>query len=85
MTRKWNTERDEIRAKFAAVMTGISRALERPEEADDILRDLKAAEKMDRKVRLGCVVMSKYAITDFPAYKLMHLRLMSNDLRPRSR
>ena len=30
-------------------MTGISRALERPEEADDILRDLKAAEKMDRK------------------------------------
>ena len=53
MTRKLNTERDEIRARFAAVMTGISRALERPEEADDILRDLKAAEKMDRKVRLG--------------------------------
>ena len=39
-----------MRAKFAAVMTGISRALERPEEANNILRELKAAEKLDRKV-----------------------------------
>ena len=50
MTRKSNLERDEIRAKFAAIMTGISRALERPEEAESILRELKMAEKMDRKV-----------------------------------
>ena len=50
MTRKSNLERDEIRAKFAAIMTGISRALERPEEAEGILRELKMAEKMDRKV-----------------------------------
>ena len=68
MTRKLNTERDEIRARFAAVMTGISRALERPEEAGDILRDLKAAEKMDRKVLVGCCgVILEYAITDFLA------------------
>ena len=50
MTRKSNLERDEIGAKFAAIMTGISRALERPEEAESILRELKMAEKMDRKV-----------------------------------
>ena len=31
-------------------MTGISRALESPEEAESILRELKMAEKMDRKV-----------------------------------
>ena len=49
-------------------MTGISRALERPEEASDILRDLKAAEKMDRKVLVGCCfVILEYAITDFSA------------------
>ena len=49
-------------------MTGISRALERPEEADDILRHLKAAEKMDRKVLVGCCgVILEYAITDFSA------------------
>lgn len=50
MTQKSHLERDEVRAKFAAIMTGISRALERPEEANGILRELETAEKMDRKV-----------------------------------
>ena len=44
------SERDEVRAKFASVMTGVARALERPDEADNILRELQRAEKMDRKV-----------------------------------
>ena len=44
------SELDEVRAKFASVMTGVSRALERPDEANNILRELQRAEKMDRKV-----------------------------------
>ena len=70
VTKKSNLERDEMREKFAAVVAGISRALECPEEANSILRELKTAEKMDRKV-LEKIKLDAGMQNDCPVFSLL--------------